>query len=166
MYWGDDASPLRESHYLRSTMLLLEKQYGISELSVLATKLIQVVGEFKVMTFEGEMGSGKTTLISELCKQLGVTDPVSSPTFSIINEYTYCSDGLNSSLFHIDLYRMDDEDEARRAGIEECLYSGKLCFVEWPQRVPSIIPDEFIQVELEYDGQASRTIRVVSIKND
>ncbi len=147
-------------------MLLLEKQYGIDELPTIASELLRVAIEIKVVTFKGEMGSGKTTLISELCKQIGVTDHVSSPTFAIINEYAYLSDRLNSALFHIDLYRMEDEDEARRAGIEECLYSGKLCFVEWPQRVPSIMPDEFIQVELEYDGQARRRIRVVSIKND
>jgi len=91
---------------------------------------------------------------------------VSSPTFAIINEYAYLLDRSNSSLFHIDLYRMEDEDEARRVGIEECLYSGKRCFVEWPQRVPSIFPDELIKIRLDYDGETSRTIRVVSIKND
>ncbi len=147
-------------------MLLLEKQYGMDELPTIATELLKVVNEIRVITFKGEMGAGKTTLVSALCKELGVIDPVSSPTFAIVNEYAYLFEDSNASLFHIDLYRMEDEDEARRAGIEECLYSGKLCFVEWPQRVPSIIPDEFIQVELEYDGQASRTIRIVSIKND
>ncbi|PHX74333.1 MAG: tRNA (adenosine(37)-N6)-threonylcarbamoyltransferase complex ATPase subunit type 1 TsaE [Chitinophagaceae bacterium] len=147
-------------------MVVLERQYGLSDLPTLAAELIAVAAGIKVWAFEGEMGAGKTTLISELCKQLGVTDPVSSPTFAIINEYAYLLEGLNSSLFHIDLYRMEDEDEARRAGIEECLFSGKRCFVEWPQRVPSIFPDEFIKIRLDYDGEASRTIRVASIKND
>ena len=147
-------------------MVVLERQYGLSDIPTLAAELLQVAGGIKVWAFEGEMGAGKTTLISELCKQLGVVDPVSSPTFAIVNEYAYLLEGLNSSLFHIDLYRMEDEDEARRAGIEECLFSGKRCFVEWPQRVPSILPDEFIKIRLDYDGETSRTIRVVSMKND
>jgi len=147
-------------------MVVLERQYGLSDLPTLAAELIEVAAGIKVWAFEGEMGAGKTTLISELCKQLGVTDPVSSPTFAIVNEYAYLLEGLNSSLFHIDLYRMEDEDEARGAGIEECLFSGKRCFVEWPQRVPSIFPDEFIKIRLDYDGETSRTIRVVSMKND
>jgi tRNA threonylcarbamoyladenosine biosynthesis protein TsaE len=98
----------------------------------------------RIFAFHGNMGSGKTTLIHALCATRGVSDTVGSPTFSIINEYRY-PDG---NIYHMDLYRLKDEEEALRAGVEDVLYSGDLCLVEWPERAPGIFPPETVHVWL------------------
>ncbi len=99
----------------------------------------------RIFAFHGGMGAGKTTLIHALCLEKGVTDTVGSPTFSIINEYRYAA----GRIFHIDLYRLKDEEEAIRTGVEDVLYSGDLCLVEWPDRAPDIFPADTIHVWLE-----------------
>jgi tRNA threonylcarbamoyladenosine biosynthesis protein TsaE len=113
------------------------------ELHFLLPDIGKAAGEFweqfptqKVFAFHGEMGAGKTTFIHALCAAKGVTDTVGSPTFSIINEYVYPA----GKIFHLDLYRLKDEEEAARAGVEDVLYSGELCLVEWPDRAPGIFP--------------------------
>lgn len=98
----------------------------------------------RVFAFHGEMGAGKTTFIHALCDDRGVTDVVGSPTFSIINEYRYSG----GRIFHIDLYRLKDEEEALRAGVEDVLYSGDICLVEWPDRAPGIFPVEAVHVHI------------------
>ena len=109
----------------------------------------------RVFAFNGDLGAGKTTFINALCTYLDVSDSVSSPTFSIINEYRY----PNGRLYHIDLYRLNDEEEARQAGIEEVLYSGEICLVEWPSRAPGIFPDETVFVDLiPINGQHRKII--------
>ena len=143
----------------------MNRTYCLDEITDLATLILEVAASAKVITFEGDLGAGKTTLISAMCKKLGVTDAVGSPTFSIINEYQYVKEGKRLPIYHIDLYRLEDEDEAQQAGIEECLYSGHLCFVEWPQRVPSIFPDAVIQVQMKTIEDSVRMIRVLSDKN-
>src|SRR6516162_11457218 len=90
----------------------------------------------KVFAFHGYLGAGKTTLIHALCEAKHVSSAVGSPTFSIINEYV----SPHGKIFHIDLYRLKDEDEAIRAGVEDCLYSEEICLVEWPERAPGIFP--------------------------
>ena len=100
------------------------------------------------------MGAGKTTFIHHLCLARGVTDTVGSPTFSIINEYRYAG----GSIFHIDLYRLKDEEEAIRAGVEDVLYSGEICLVEWPDRAPDIFPPDTVHVRLEVQGPDTRKI--------
>lgn len=108
----------------------------------------------QVFAFHGEMGAGKTTFIHALCEGLGVTDVVGSPTFSIINEYNY----PGGRIFHIDLYRLKDEEEALRAGIEDVLYSGDICLVEWPDRAPGIFPPEAVHVHMGIAGPDTRKI--------
>jgi len=107
-----------------------------------------------VFAFHGNMGAGKTTFIHGLCEAKGVTDTVGSPTFSIINEYRY----PGGSIFHIDLYRLKDEEEAIRAGVEDVLYSGDICLVEWPERAPDIFPPDTVQVRLEVLDPDTRKI--------
>jgi tRNA threonylcarbamoyladenosine biosynthesis protein TsaE len=107
-----------------------------------------------VFAFHGDMGAGKTTFIHALCTVKGVTDTVGSPTFSIINEYRY--DGGN--IYHIDLYRLKDEEEAIRAGVEDVLYSGEICLVEWPDRAPGIFPPETVDLRLEVISPDTRKI--------
>jgi tRNA threonylcarbamoyladenosine biosynthesis protein TsaE len=108
----------------------------------------------RVFAFQGEMGSGKTTFIHALCDSKKVSSPVGSPTFSIINEYA-CPEGR---IFHIDLYRLKDEEEAVRAGIEDCLYSGDICLVEWPSVAPALFPKGTVTVSLTILDPHSRKI--------
>ena len=100
------------------------------------------------------MGAGKTTFIHALCDVKGVTDTVGSPTFSIINEYRY----PGGRIFHIDLYRLKDEEEAVRTGVEDVLYSGDLCLVEWPDRAPGIFPPDTVELWIEATGPLDRKI--------
>jgi tRNA threonylcarbamoyladenosine biosynthesis protein TsaE len=108
----------------------------------------------KVFAFNGNMGSGKTTFIHALCDAKKVSSPVGSPTFSIINEYT----SPDGKIFHIDLYRLKDEEEASRAGVEDCLYSGEICLVEWPQRAPDIFPPDTIHITIDMIDPQTRKI--------
>jgi tRNA threonylcarbamoyladenosine biosynthesis protein TsaE len=108
----------------------------------------------RVFAFHGEMGAGKTTFIHALCDERGVTDVVGSPTFSIINEYRYSG----GRIFHIDLYRLKDEEEALRAGVEDVLYSGDICLVEWPDRAPGIFPVEAVHVHIGIVDRDTRKI--------
>ena len=104
-----------------------------------------------LFAFHGPMGSGKTTLIKALCEIKGVQETVSSPTFSIINEYKGLDDiGQQISIFHLDLYRLSGEWEARQAGVEECFYQNCICLVEWPEKAPALFPPETISVFLKF----------------
>lgn len=104
----------------------------------------RIAGNKKVFAFHGEMGSGKTTFIHALCKEKQVKVHMSSPTFSIINEYS----SPGNKIYHIDLYRINNADEAIKAGVEECLYSGELCFIEWPEKAENILPDDTLNLFL------------------
>ncbi len=108
-----------------------------------------------VWLFRGEMGSGKTTLIKTLCEHLGVSDPMSSPSFAIVNEYQTAN---ARKVYHFDYYRIRNEVEAYDIGSEEYFYSGDLCFIEWPEKIPSLIPAEHIEVDISADNQNLRTI--------
>jgi tRNA threonylcarbamoyladenosine biosynthesis protein TsaE len=131
--------------------------FTLDQLPNAAKQFLQIAAGAKVIAFHGQMGSGKTTFIHALCNVKGVIDIVGSPTFSIINEYAYDCDGTNRILFHIDLYRLMDEAESIRAGVEDCLYSGFICFVEWPDKAPGIFPPETMHVYLEaIDSQTRR----------
>jgi len=109
----------------------------------------------KIFALHGEMGSGKTTFIHALCDALHVSSTVGSPSFAIINEYLY----PGGRIFHIDLYRLKDEDEAIRAGVEDCLYSGGICLVEWPEKAPGIIPQDSVHIFIEIIDPGTRRIR-------
>lgn len=123
-----------------------------------ATLFWNSVRDARVIAFHGEMGSGKTTLIHALCDVLGVEDTVGSPTFSIINQYNYVEDGQRKKLYHLDLYRLKDEEEAHRAGVEDCLYSGDICLVEWPEKAPALFPPDTLHVYISITGPDSRRL--------
>src|SRR5881392_4139525 len=120
-------------------------EYSFDEIKEAAQRCLNFINDKKVIAFHGAMGSGKTTLIHAICDQKHVTSAVSSPTFALINEYN----SPGGSIFHIDLYRLDDEQEAIRAGVEDCLYSGKICLVEWPEKAPTIFPEDTIHLFIE-----------------
>ncbi len=146
-------------------MELMNQTYELSALSKIAEQLAAHVRLYEVVTFEGDLGAGKTTLIKALCKALGVDEMVSSPTFALVNEYEAKTLGPRTKVHHIDLYRLEDEEEAIRAGIEDHLYSGDLCLVEWPQKAMGIIPENSLHVILASPDIDHRHIRVLSGKN-
>lgn len=131
--------------------------FNLEEINEVAKRLWLKVGTASVLAFHGELGAGKTTFIKALCKAKGVKEVVSSPTFSLINEYTFeDSDGSNRLIYHLDLYRIRDEEEAVRAGIEDCLYSGSLCLVEWPEKISGLLPGDTFHVWLAVAGAARK----------
>ena len=125
-----------------------------------AEEFWKVVPGNPVLAFHGQMGAGKTTFIHALCDAKGVGDVVGSPTFSLINEYQYDCEGTRRILFHMDLYRLKSEEEARQAGIEDCLYSGYTCLVEWPEKAPSLFPEHTIHVQIEWVNDQTRTVKI------
>ena len=120
-----------------------------SELTSAAKSLINFAGEVKVWIFKGEMGAGKTTFIRYICQELEVVENVSSPTFSIINEYS-CKNG--ELVYHFDFYRIEKEQEAVVIGCEEYFYSGNICLVEWPEKILNLVPEPKIEVTIVSDG--------------
>ena len=133
----------------------MEVIFTSGQIKEAATALIDVLKTRPVFAFHGEMGAGKTTFIHALCEVLGVTGNISSPTFSIINQYTAQGD---QSIFHIDLYRLKDESEAINAGVEDCLFSGDVCLVEWPDRAPGIFPDNTLHLYISAIDESTRKL--------
>ncbi len=127
----------------------------IKELPVVAEKLLRFSCEEKIFLFKGNMGTGKTTLIKAICSLLGVTDEVSSPTYSLINEYK----SRDGTIFHFDFFRIKNEIEAYDMGFDEYLYSGNYCFIEWPDKIESLWPSNFIEVIIDQDDSRHRTIK-------
>ncbi len=116
------------------------------------------MGNNKVFAFYGSMGAGKTTFIKALCEEMGVTETVSSPTFAIINEYR---DKTGTPLFHFDFYRINKLEEAFDFGYEDYFYSGNLCFIEWPELVESILPDNAVKITIRVMDDGSRILERV-----
>ena len=118
----------------------------IADLPSLAEKILKFGDGLKVWLFEGELGSGKTTIIKNICQSLGSKDQIASPTFSIINEYI---DQSGNELYHFDFFRIENEQEANAIGCEDYFYSGAFCFIEWASKIPSLIPDRFLKIRIE-----------------
>lgn len=146
-------------------MMWMDKNYGIAEMQIVAAELSELINQFKVVTFSGNLGAGKTSLIKMLCHLWGVQETVSSPTYALVNQYKADSKKTGTLIYHIDLYRVKDEEEAFQAGIEDHLYSGELCLVEWPEKAMGIIPKGALAVEISYVSDEQRHIRVLSDEN-
>ena len=129
---------------------------SIDDLDQICEKIIEHFNH-KVVLFYGEMGVGKTTLIKQLCKKLGVSEPTSSPTFSIVNEY---KTDLNKTIYHFDFYRIENENEVLDFGYEEYLYSNNYCFIEWPEKIPNMLPDKTVKIYIEMGINNQRIIGV------
>lgn len=117
----------------------------LTELPSAAKVLLDACNEKKIFAFYGSMGAGKTTFIKSICESMGVTDPISSPTFSIVNEYL-SADG--HKIYHFDFYRIKSLDEAYDMGCEEYLYSNAYCFIEWPEKVAELLPENYVKVNI------------------
>ena len=117
------------------------------------------MGDETVYAFNGEMGAGKTTFIGELCRALGVEDDLAnSPSFSIINEYR--SDTTAELIYHFDLYRLENIDDALEIGVEDYFDSGALCLLEWPERIEALLPDDTVKVHITVNPDESRTLTI------
>lgn len=128
----------------------------LAELAKVVEKIVAFAGNTKIWAFEGEMGAGKTTMIKAICRYFNVEDNVTSPTFSLVNEY--CS-GNHITYYHFDFYRVKDETEALDIGVEEYFYSGNFCFIEWPSKIKSLLPAERITINIHIKDN-SRTIQL------
>lgn len=124
-----------------------------------AEQFVALMGDETVYAFKGEMGAGKTTFIRQLCRALGVEeDLANSPSFSIINEYR--SDTTAELMYHFDLYRLETVEEALEIGVEDYFDSGALCFLEWPERIEPLLPDDTVVIDLKVNDDESRTLTV------
>ena len=132
--------------------------YDEAELQEIARKLISNFSDIKVWCFYAEMGAGKTTLIKQICKELRVEDEMSSPTFSIVNEYLTQD---HRTIYHFDLYRIEDMNEALDIGVEDYLFSGNLCLLEWPELVESLLPDQYLKININLVGDKTRSLTAI-----
>ena len=134
----------------------MNKNYSLDNLSEIASEII-ASAENKTLLFFGEMGVGKTTLIKEICKKLGVTDSISSPTFSLVNEY---ETSKKEKVFHFDFYRITDEEEALDMGIEEYFDNNDWCLIEWPKNIENLLPLDAVEIHLSTLNDGKRNIQL------
>lgn len=134
--------------------------YHLNELRTAVTYLIEEAEEERVWCFVGEMGAGKTTLIKEICRQLGVTDQLSSPTFSIVNAYAGTTVG---EMYHFDFYRIEDPAEVVQLGVEEYFDSGNYCFIEWPDRVADFLPATYVKININLVSDNLRKLTITHV---
>ena len=134
----------------------MNKNYSIKNLPLIASEIISSVKSKKLL-FYGQMGVGKTTLIKEICNQLGVLDTICSPTFSLVNEYKTIKE---SKIFHFDFYRIKDEEEVLDIGIEEYFDTDSWCFVEWPENIENLLPLDVVQIHLSILDVGQRNVQI------
>lgn len=127
----------------------------ISQLQVAARQFIEQMGDHKVFALYGEMGVGKTTFIKAVCEALGVKENITSPTFAIVNEY---KSGNGEPIYHFDFYRINKLEEVYDFGYEDYFYSGNLCFIEWPELIESLLPEECVKINIKENEDGSRVI--------
>ena len=132
--------------------------YTLDQIDEVAAKLVKQFEAKQVWAFFAPMGAGKTTLIGRICKQLGVADAVSSPTFAIMNQY----ETPNKMIYHMDWYRLEDEGEAIRTGVEAALDEADLCFIEWPEKAPGLLDENTVRLAIEILDPAHRRIFITT----
>ncbi|MBQ7142687.1 MAG: tRNA (adenosine(37)-N6)-threonylcarbamoyltransferase complex ATPase subunit type 1 TsaE [Bacteroidaceae bacterium] len=132
---------------------------SIEEIAVAAKEFVAAMGERKVFAFYGKMGAGKTTFIKAVCEELGVEDVINSPTFAIVNEYL---DGQGEPVYHFDFYRIKNLQEVMDLGYEDYVYSGHVCFMEWPELIENLLPDDAVKVTIEEEIDGGRVLVVDS----
>ena len=130
------------------------KIQDLEHISEAAKQFVDQIGSHKVFAFYGSMGAGKTTFIKAVCEELGVEDVITSPTFAIVNEYT----GKEGTIYHFDFYRIKKLEEVYDMGYEDYFYSGALCFIEWPELIEEVLPDDAMKVSITEKEDGSRAI--------
>jgi tRNA threonylcarbamoyladenosine biosynthesis protein TsaE len=138
---------------------------NLDNIRAAAREFIQHMGEARVFAFYGKMGAGKTTFVKAICEELGVEDVITSPTFAIINEYSIDNHDIQRSTFnvqriyHFDFYRIKKLEEVYDMGYEDYFYSGALCFIEWPELIEEILPDDAVRVSITEQQDGSRLVK-------
>ena len=159
-----------QQDYIKSKQMNINSPLGVrgvikitslENINESATEFIKLIGEEKVFAFNGNMGAGKTTFIKSICEELGVKETINSPTFSIVNEYE-ATDGR--TIYHFDCYRIETLEEAMEIGVEEYLYSGNLCFIEWSENIAPLLPDSYTIVEITEQEDGTRIVEISSNK--
>lgn len=131
---------------------------SLDKINEAAHEFMVAMEDYTVFAFNGEMGAGKTTFIKALCEELGVDDVTNSPSFAIINEYR--SETTAELIYHFDCYRLENEAEAEEIGVEDYFYSGALCFIEWPERIADLLPDDTVDVDIVEQEDGTRKITI------
>jgi len=127
----------------------------IDSISEAAKQFVDAMGDNTVFAFYGKMGAGKTTFIKAVCETLGVRDVINSPTFAIVNEYL---DGQGNPIYHFDFYRIKKEQEVLDIGYEDYVYSGNVCFMEWPELIEDLLPEDAVKVTIEEQADGTRLV--------
>lgn len=133
------------------------KAIDLANLPQIAQQIIALMGNKKIIVFYGEMGAGKTTLIKQIGKQMGVLDTIQSPTFSIINQYKTTT---NKTIYHFDFYRINNENEALDFGVEEYFYSNDFCLIEWAEKIPTLLPKNNMKITIRIQENNNRLITI------
>lgn len=142
-----------------------ELTFTLDDIGAAAKAFVKSMDRATVFAFYGEMGAGKTTFIKAVCRELGVEDNVTSPTFAIINEYR--SETTGRPIYHFDCYRLKDALEAQVAGCDHYMYSGALCFIEWPEVIEPLMPEDTVRVEIKATEDDKRVItQTEKMKNE
>lgn len=142
----------------------MQISYSLATIESAVHQLWQYAHQYKVWALKGEMGAGKTTLVHTLCQHLGVEDDVSSPTFSIINQYDFNNEGAVQTIYHMDWYRLKDEEEAVNAGVEDAiLQPNSYAIIEWHEKAIGLMPKNYLLIEIEQTGQQERTLRIYTV---
>ena len=130
---------------------------SLADINEAAKQFIENMGDGKVFAFYGKMGAGKTTFIKAVCEELGVDDVITSPTFAIVNEYLSATTG--DSIYHFDFYRIKKLEEVYDMGYEDYFYSGSLCFLEWPELIDDLLPEDATKVTIEATEEGGRIVK-------
>lgn len=141
----------------------MEQVFRLDRINQTATAFWKAISSKRVIALHGSMGAGKTTFVHALCEAKKVKNVTGSPTFSIINEYIFAEDGIEKKIYHMDLYRLKDEEEALQAGVEDCLYSGDICLVEWAEKAPGLFPPDTVHVFIEAIDSDTRKLIIEGI---
>ena len=131
---------------------------GLEDYPMAAREFAKLMEKARIFAFYGKMGSGKTTLIKSICEELGVEDTINSPTFAIVNEY---EDREQRTIFHFDFYRIKSLEEVYNMGYEEYVYSDAFCFMEWPELIEELLPEETTKVYIEENNEGEREVRIL-----
>lgn len=132
---------------------------SLNEIDKAAKDFVAAMGDRKVFAFYGKMGAGKTTFIKAVCEELGVEDVINSPTFAIVNEYV---DDKGEPVYHFDFYRIKNLQEVLDIGYEDYVYSGHVCFMEWPELLENLLPDDAVKVTIEEEMDGGRVVQIES----